>query len=35
MKIEKVESLLIGGSDGSPGGHHIVRITGPTTVPTA
>ena len=24
--IAKVESMLIGGSDGSPGGHHIVRI---------
>ena len=26
MKIERVESLLLGGADGSPGGHHIVRI---------
>ena len=26
MKIEKVESLLIGGADGSPGNHHVVRI---------
>lgn len=26
MKIEKVESMLIGGADGSPGQHHIVRI---------
>ena len=26
MKIEKVESILLGGSDGSPGFHHVVRI---------
>ncbi len=26
MKIEKVESMLLGGADGSPGQHHIVRI---------
>ena len=26
MQIERVESLLLGGADGSPGGHHIVRI---------
>lgn len=26
MKIERVESLLLGGADGSPGQHHIVRI---------
>ena len=26
MKIERVESLLLGGADGSPGAHHIVRI---------
>lgn len=26
MKIERVESLLLGGADGTPGGHHIVRI---------
>ncbi len=27
MKIERVENLLLGGSDGSPGNHHVVRIT--------
>ena len=26
MKIEKVETMLLGGSDGSPGFHHVVRI---------
>lgn len=26
MKIERVESLLLGGADGSPGQHHIVRV---------
>ncbi len=26
MKIQKVESLLLGGADGSPGSHHVVRI---------
>ncbi len=25
-KIEKIESLLLGGADGSPGCHHVVRI---------
>ncbi len=26
MKIAKVESMLLGGADGSPGNHHVVRI---------
>ena len=32
MKIEQVESMLLGGADGSPGQHHVVRITTDTGI---